>query len=205
MEEQGDGLEPAVAAEVELGVETPEGRYWLGCDWLVAADGSGDPIRGMPGLESKGRSFRDRFLIADVKMEADFPPSDGSGSTRLSIRTSRCCCIGSRIGVWRIDFQLGWEADPVAERQPDRVIPRVQASARTGDEFRPGVGERLYFRLSADGAVPAREGVVRGRRRRMGFHRSERVARIAACRMRRISRGSCGLVGPGARARKAAR
>ena len=29
--------------------------------------------------------------------------------------------------VWRIDFQLGWDADPVAERQPDRVIPRVQA------------------------------------------------------------------------------
>jgi 3-(3-hydroxy-phenyl)propionate hydroxylase len=30
-------------------------------------------------------------------------------------------------GIWRIDFQLGWDADPVAERQPDRVIPRVQA------------------------------------------------------------------------------
>ena len=30
-------------------------------------------------------------------------------------------------GVWRIDFQLGWDADPVAERQPERVIPRLQA------------------------------------------------------------------------------
>ena len=30
-------------------------------------------------------------------------------------------------GVWRIDFQLGWDADPVAERRPDKVIPRVQA------------------------------------------------------------------------------
>ena len=29
--------------------------------------------------------------------------------------------------VWRIDFQLGWDADPVAERQPERVIPRVRA------------------------------------------------------------------------------
>jgi 3-(3-hydroxy-phenyl)propionate hydroxylase len=29
--------------------------------------------------------------------------------------------------VWRIDFQLGWEADPEAEKQPERVIPRIQA------------------------------------------------------------------------------
>ena len=27
----------------------------------------------MMGLESKGQSFRDRFLIADVQMTADFP------------------------------------------------------------------------------------------------------------------------------------
>ncbi len=29
--------------------------------------------------------------------------------------------------VWRIDFQLGWDADPVAEQQPERVMPRVRA------------------------------------------------------------------------------
>ena len=29
--------------------------------------------------------------------------------------------------MWRIDFQLGWDADPVAEREPERVLPRVQA------------------------------------------------------------------------------
>jgi 3-(3-hydroxy-phenyl)propionate hydroxylase len=29
--------------------------------------------------------------------------------------------------VWRIDFQLGWDADPVEERKPERVIPRVRA------------------------------------------------------------------------------
>jgi 3-(3-hydroxy-phenyl)propionate hydroxylase len=27
----------------------------------------------MMGLDSKGRIFQDRFLIADVKMKADFP------------------------------------------------------------------------------------------------------------------------------------
>jgi 3-(3-hydroxy-phenyl)propionate hydroxylase len=28
--------------------------------------------------------------------------------------------------VWRIDFQLGWDADPEAEKQPDRVMPRIR-------------------------------------------------------------------------------
>ena len=29
--------------------------------------------------------------------------------------------------VWRIDFQLGWDADPEAEKQPERVMPRIRA------------------------------------------------------------------------------
>ncbi|MBX3638673.1 MAG: FAD-dependent monooxygenase, partial [Rubrivivax sp.] len=30
--------------------------------------------------------------------------------------------------VWRMDFQLGWDADPEAEKQPERVLPRVRAA-----------------------------------------------------------------------------
>jgi 3-(3-hydroxy-phenyl)propionate hydroxylase len=29
--------------------------------------------------------------------------------------------------VWRIDFQLGWDADPEEEKKPERIIPRVKA------------------------------------------------------------------------------
>jgi 3-(3-hydroxy-phenyl)propionate hydroxylase len=120
------GLEPGPDG-VGLTVSTPEGEYRLRCDWLVAADGARSPIRKAMGLESKGRSFRDRFLIADVRMEADFPaerwfwfdpPFHPNQSVLLHQQPN---------GVWRVDFQLGWDADPVAERQPDRVIPRVQA------------------------------------------------------------------------------
>ena len=123
---QVTGVQQA-ADGVTLTVSTPEGEYRLRCDWLIAADGARSPIRGMMGLESKGRTFRDRFLIADVRMEADFPaerwfwfdpPFHPNQSVLLHQQPD---------GVWRIDFQLGWNADPVAERQPDRVIPRVQA------------------------------------------------------------------------------
>jgi len=39
--------------------------------------------------------------------------------------------------VWRIDFQLGWDADPEVERQPERVIPRIRAM----------LGEQVAFDL----------------------------------------------------------
>ncbi len=37
--------------------------------------------------------------------------------------------------VWRIDFQLGWNADPNEEKQPEKVIPRIQAMLGPGVEF----------------------------------------------------------------------
>lgn len=115
------------SAGVTLQVETPDGAYRLACDYLVAADGARSFIRRTLGHESKGQTFRDRFLIADVRMEADFPaerwfwfdPPFHPGQSVLLHRQSD--------NVWRIDFQLGWDADPVAERQPQRVLPRVQA------------------------------------------------------------------------------
>jgi 3-(3-hydroxy-phenyl)propionate hydroxylase len=33
-------------------------------------------------------------------------------------------------GVWRIDFQLGWDADPELEKRPERIQPRVDQMMR---------------------------------------------------------------------------
>jgi len=112
---------------VEVTVDTPDGEYRLRCEYLVAADGARSPIRKALGHESRGQTFRDRFLIADVRMEAEFPSErwfwfDPPFHPNQSVLLHR-----QPDAVWRIDFQLGWDADPVAERQPERVIPRVQA------------------------------------------------------------------------------
>ena len=112
---------------VELTVDTPDGPYTLQCDYLVAADGARSPVRGFCGLESKGQTFRDRFLIADVKMKADFPSErwfwfDPPFHPNQSVLLHR-----QPDDVWRIDFQLGWDADPIAEKQPEKVIPRIKA------------------------------------------------------------------------------
>ena len=114
-------------AAVTLTVETPNGQYALRGRYVVAADGSRSPIRNLMGLDSKGVTFKDRFLIADVKMEADFPTErwfwfDPPFHPNQSVLLHR-----QPDNVWRIDFQLGWDADPVLEKTPERVIPRVRA------------------------------------------------------------------------------
>jgi 3-(3-hydroxy-phenyl)propionate hydroxylase len=111
---------------VELEIETPEGAYKLHCEYLIAADGARSPIRAAMGLESKGQIFRDRFLIADVKMTAEFPSERWFWFDPPFHRNQSVLLHRQPDDVWRIDFQLGWDADPVAERQPERVIPRVK-------------------------------------------------------------------------------
>ena len=112
---------------VGLTVETPEGAYRLEADWLAACDGSRSPVRQMLGLESKGRIFQDHFLIADVRMEADFPTErwfwfDPPFHPNQSVLLHR-----QPDNVWRIDFQLGWNTDPEVEKRPENILPRVQA------------------------------------------------------------------------------
>ena len=110
-----------------LTVQTAEGDYRVEADWVVACDGSRSSLRRLMGLETQGRVFQDRFLIADVKMKAQFPaerwfwfdPPFHPGQSVLLHRQSD--------DVWRIDFQLGWDADPEQEKQPERILPRVRA------------------------------------------------------------------------------
>ncbi len=120
---------------VEIEVETPRGRHRLHADWLVACDGARSPVRASMGLESRGRSFRDRFLIADVRMKADFPPErwfwfDPPFHPNQSVLLHR-----QPDDVWRIDFQLGWDCDPEEEKRPERVRPRIQALLGGDAEF----------------------------------------------------------------------
>jgi 3-(3-hydroxy-phenyl)propionate hydroxylase len=110
-----------------LTIETPEGGYQLAADYVGACDGSRSNLRQLMGLEAKGRVFRDRFLIADITMDADLPterrfwfdPTFHPGQSVLLHKQAD--------GMWRIDFQLGWDADPVEERKPENITPRVRA------------------------------------------------------------------------------
>ncbi len=112
---------------VSLDIMTPDGAYQVEADWLVACDGARSPIRNMLGLGFEGRVFEDNFLIADVKMKANFPterwfwfePHFKSGDSALLHKQPD--------DIWRIDFQLGWNIDRAKELEPENIKARVSA------------------------------------------------------------------------------
>ena len=120
---------------VAIDIETPEGSYSLACDYLIAADGARSPTRGLLGLESRGQVFQDRFLIADVAMKADFPTERWFWFDPPFHRNRSALLHRQADNVWRIDFQLGWDADPEEEKKPERVIPRIKAMLGEASEF----------------------------------------------------------------------
>ncbi|MDU3129858.1 MAG: FAD-dependent oxidoreductase, partial [Bradyrhizobium sp.] len=119
----------------DLAVETPDGIFTMEAQWVIACDGANSDTRRMVGAEFKGQFFQDRFLIADVRMKADFPterwfwfdPPFHPGQSVLLHRQSD--------NIWRIDFQLGWDADPDEEKKPERVIPRIRAMLGESTDF----------------------------------------------------------------------
>lgn len=121
-----DGVTPA-SDHVTLDIMTPDGPYKLTADWLIACDGARSPLRNMLGLGFDGRVFEDNFLIADVRMKADFPterwfwfePHFKSGDSALLHKQPD--------DIWRIDFQLGWNIDRARELEPARIRARVDA------------------------------------------------------------------------------
>jgi 3-(3-hydroxy-phenyl)propionate hydroxylase len=112
---------------VVVQVQTPDGVYRAECEYVIAADGAKSTLRGLLGLKSHGQTFQDHFLIADVRMPADLPtqrhfwfdPPFHPGQTALLHRQAD--------DLWRVDFQLGRGADPEIEKQPERVMARIEA------------------------------------------------------------------------------
>src|SRR6202012_264114 len=110
---------------VALTIETPDGRYPIRAQYVVACDGARSSLRQMVGAEFSGQVFEDQFLIADVKMTAAFPterwfwfdPPFHAGRSALLHKQPD--------DIWRIDLQLHPDADPVAERRPENVRPRI--------------------------------------------------------------------------------
>ena len=110
---------------VALTVATPDGPYQMHADFVVACDGARSSLRQMVGAEFAGQVFEDQFLIADVKMTAEFPterwfwfdPPFHAGRSALLHKQPD--------DIWRIDLQLNPDADPAVEKLPENVRPRI--------------------------------------------------------------------------------
>lgn len=113
---------------VTLTITTPDGPYTMDADWLIGCDGASSPLRTMMGLDFDGRVFEDSFLIADITMtNEDFPterwfwfePHFKSGASTLLHKQPD--------GVWRVDFQIGWDVDRQKELREENVRARLDA------------------------------------------------------------------------------
>lgn len=123
------------ADHVEVALECPQGTYATRCQWLVACDGSRSTVRQLLGLDFEGRVFEDNFLIADIRMEGQmaperkfwFDPPFNPGQSALMHQQPD--------GVWRLDFQLGWNIDRTQAAQPENVERYVRAMLGTDVSF----------------------------------------------------------------------
>jgi 3-(3-hydroxy-phenyl)propionate hydroxylase len=120
---------------VVIDIETPDGPYSLTCDWLIAADGVRSAVRHGLDLPFVGETFHDHFLITDVVMQSAFPnerrfwfdPSFHKGGSALLHKQPD--------DIWRIDLQLGPEADRGEELKAEHIMPRLHAMLGDDAEF----------------------------------------------------------------------
>ncbi len=92
--------------EVLLTVRDPTGDYSFGASWVLACDGARSPIRTLRGHRLKGENFEGRYVIADIRMQHDYP------TIRRALFDPACRPGGTVLihkqpdDIWRIDYQL---------------------------------------------------------------------------------------------------
>ncbi len=118
---------------VRIDITTPLGDYKLETDYLVACDGVRSTVRKKLGLEFVGELFEERFLIADIEMQAEFPPERRFWFEPIFHEGQSALLHKQPDNIYRIDLQLGWDADPEREKLPKNVIPRIEKVVGTSD------------------------------------------------------------------------
>lgn len=111
---------------VTLTIDTPDGPYQLECAYAIACDGARSSVRSMLGLEFQGRLFEERFLIADVEMKIEQPSERWFWFEPVFHPGQSALLHKQPDNIYRIDLQLGPDADADLEKQPERVIPRIE-------------------------------------------------------------------------------
>ena len=112
---------------VLLDIATPDGAYRLAADWVIAADGARSTVRRLMRLGFEGRVFQDQFLICDIKMPMERPAERWFWFDPPFNRGRSALLHAQADDVWRLDFQVGNEADRDEEVKPENVARRVRA------------------------------------------------------------------------------
>jgi 3-(3-hydroxy-phenyl)propionate hydroxylase len=115
--------------KVILGVRGRRGNEKVLTRFAIAADGAHSTVRKLLGIGFPGKSFNDRFLIADVRAELPgFPRDERRFYFDPPSNPGRQILVHPQPdGEWRIDWQLAPETDVEAERASGKLDARIQA------------------------------------------------------------------------------
>lgn len=111
---------------VRLALQTARGDYALDADWVIACDGARSAVRQALGLRFSGTTYDGTYIIVDIHLRSDYPterrawfdPPTNPGSTILMHKQPR--------DIWRVDYQLRDDEDPLDAVKPENVLPRVR-------------------------------------------------------------------------------
>jgi 2-polyprenyl-6-methoxyphenol hydroxylase-like FAD-dependent oxidoreductase len=97
--------------------------------YAIGADGAHSTVRKLLGVDFPGKSFNDRFLIADVRAELPgFPRDERRFFFDPPSNPGRQILIHPQPdGEWRIDWQVAPETDVEAERASGKLDARIRA------------------------------------------------------------------------------
>jgi 3-(3-hydroxy-phenyl)propionate hydroxylase len=112
---------------VSVRISSSEGDYRLDADYVLAADGARSPIRSMLGLRLKGDNYEGRYVIADIRMDHDFPTERRAFFESVGNPGGTVLIHKQPDDIWRVDYQLREgesEADALKE---ENIRARVGA------------------------------------------------------------------------------
>jgi 3-(3-hydroxy-phenyl)propionate hydroxylase len=112
---------------VTLEVETPGGPIQLHGKYILACDGARSSLRRLLGLEFPGKTHNDRFLIADIRADLNFPAEPRFFFDHPTNPGYTVLIHPQPDGVWRIDWQVDARNGVEDERSPDKMDRRIRA------------------------------------------------------------------------------
>jgi 3-(3-hydroxy-phenyl)propionate hydroxylase len=109
-----------------LQADTPDGLVRLRGRYVLACDGARSTLRKLLGMRFPGTTYQDRFLIADIRADLPFAQEPRFFFDHPTNIGSTILIHPQPDGVWRIDWQLGRDADMAAERDPANLDRRIR-------------------------------------------------------------------------------
>jgi len=113
-----------------LQVTTPLGDYEMAAAYVLAADGARSAMRSMLGLRLQGENFEGNYVIADVRMDHDYPTERRALFAPESNPRGTVLVHKQPDDIWRVDYQLQEGEDPEAAVAEATIRTRVGAILR---------------------------------------------------------------------------